>query len=481
MKTGRRAFAVLGLLALAVTAGCARETYRPKPLDPAGSAATLSARTLDAQPLRAYLQAQGEAVDPWPRHTWDLAGLARAAVFHHPDVAVARARASVAQAERETSATRLPISVTARPEFDSRGDGGTPWGLGLLVGLPIDLGGKREATTEQLRRVEESAALDVSVEAWRVRSRVRRHFVDVYVADRTLEALRREQAVRTALLSLLVRREAAGYASAATVSEQRLRVSEGELAIARAALRREQALGALAQAVAVPLEALRAVSLDFSAVADAAPPPAAGDVQRAALQNRIDLRRKLADYAAAEAAVRLEVARQYPDITLVPGYFWDADRSLWSIAFLGLVPPTARTRALIREAEARREVEARAFVAVQAAVIAEAQAASSRYAAAFEVYRAATRQIDAANAHRGQIDAQFARGLADRLALTEAALQAALAERGAVVAMLELQQSQAAIEDALQRPIDNLDGLAPARAAATSADTAVNPALIDND
>ena len=73
-------------------------------------------------------------------------------------------------------------------------------------------------------------------------------------------------------------------------------------------------------------------------------------MRRVALVNRIDLRRKLADYAAAEAAVKLEVARQYPDLTLVPGYFWDADQSLWSISFLGLLPPSARAKALIAEA-----------------------------------------------------------------------------------------------------------------------------------
>ncbi|MEY2825037.1 MAG: hypothetical protein RLZ64_1575, partial [Pseudomonadota bacterium] len=39
-------------------------------------------------------------------------------------------------------------------------------------------------------------------------------------------------------------------------------------------------------------------------------------------------------------------------------YFWDADESIWSIAGLALVPPRARTRALIREAELRREIEA---------------------------------------------------------------------------------------------------------------------------
>jgi outer membrane protein TolC len=35
----------------------------------------------------------------------------------------------------------------------------------------------------------------------------------------------------------------------------------------------------------------------------------------------------LADYAASEAALRLEIAKQYPDIHLNPGYQLDAART----------------------------------------------------------------------------------------------------------------------------------------------------------
>ncbi|MEK9715132.1 MAG: hypothetical protein VW199_04745, partial [Methylophilaceae bacterium] len=37
-----------------------------------------------------------------------------------------------------------------------------------------------------------------------------------------------------------------------------------------------------------------------------------------AIQSRIDLRRDLADYAKAEASLKLEVAKQYPDIKFSP-------------------------------------------------------------------------------------------------------------------------------------------------------------------
>ncbi|MBI1396135.1 MAG: hypothetical protein GC151_09175 [Betaproteobacteria bacterium] len=479
MKT----FVPRAVLAIAfAVAGCAHESYRPRPLDAEASAAALETRTLSSDALRDYLAAQGQSVDPWPRGTWDLPALTRAAVFYHPDVELARARARVAAAETRTSKTRLPFTVTARPEYNGKAaSGATPWGLGLLVGLPIDIGHKRAAQTEHLARLESAADIDVAVASWRVRSRLRQHFVDLFVARQTAHAVDGQRAAQQVLLALLERREKSGYASATEVARERLKADELEVALGRANLQQDQALAAVAEAVGLPVAALRGVTLDFSVLEHERPEPAADEIRRLALRNRIDLQRKLADYAAAEAAVKLEVARQYPDITLVPGYFWDADQSLWSIAFLGLVPQRARSQALIAEAEARREVEEKAFLALQARVIAEAEAAASRYAHAVRVSRAARRQIDAARGHVRQVEAQFERGWADRLDLARARLEAATAERSAVVATLELQRGMSAVEDALQRPLDGPALASTGAARAATSDTAVNPALIDND
>ena len=477
---GHRLLAVA--LAFACVAGCARQSYRERPLDVAASERTYRARSLGATELRDYFVAQEHAATPWPRTTWDLPSLTLAAVLYHPEIELARAKARVATAETRTSRTRQPISVTARPENNSKaGEGETPWGLGVLVGLPIDVGAKRAKRTEQLARIEEATSLEVGVATWRVRSRLRRHFVDLYVADRTHEALQREQQERRQLVTLMEQREARGYASAMDVSGLRLRQAETEVALRRAAVRRDQALAGVAEAVSVPLEEMMRVRFDFTALEKPTPPPSNAAVARAALLNRIDLRRKLADYAAAEAAVKLEVARQYPDITLFPGYFWDADESIWSIAFVGLLPPCARTKALIREMEARREVEEKAFLALQAAVIAEADAAASRYRLAWEAENAARAQIDTALARRSRTERQFERGHADRVELVQARLEALASERAAAVAMLEAQQGLSALEDALQRPLDNPDLATTPQTVTGPSDALPNPALIDND
>jgi cobalt-zinc-cadmium efflux system outer membrane protein len=481
IRMGRFATGGIAALLLACAVGCARETYRPSPLDADTAQRTYESHTLDGGDLREALGQQGEDVSVWPPAAWSLSALTAAAIHLHPEIALARARAKVAGAEKFTSTTSVPYTVTGRPEYNGKSGDDVPWGLGVLVGFTIDVGGKRDIRTEQLARLEEAARLEVSVASWRVRSRLRRNFVDLHVATRTAEALAAEQVERERLLSLIGKRAALGYASSNETDVLRLRVAEGELALARAAVRRDQALAGVAEATGVPLAVLEAVRFDFGLLDHPMQPPAAVDVRRVALKNRIDLRRKLADYAAAEAAVKLEVARQYPDVTLVPGYFWDADESIWSIAFFGLLSPQARTRALIREAEARREVEEKAFVALQATVIAEASAAASRYRHAFDAHRAARRQIEVARARNDRVQAQFDRGHADRVDLAHARLETAMAERTATISMLELQQGLSALEDAVQRPLDNPDLATTPAPVAAPAGAPIDPALLDND
>ncbi len=470
------------VLLLALVAGCGSQAYRARPLRPEASAQAFADRSLADDRLQAYARRQGVAVDPWPPSRWSLAQLTVVAMYFHPDIEVARARARVSVAETKTSRTRPPITINARPEYNTKaGAGETPWGLGVVVGLPIDIGGKRAARTAQLEQLEAAATTDVGVAAWRVRSRLRRHFVDLHAAHQLVRALEAEQEQRRILLALLERRERAGYAAAAEATAQRLRLAEAEVAIRRAAIRRDQSLAGVAEAIGVPLAALAGVELDFDSLAAVTTPPTTESIRRAALRNRIDLRRKLDEYAAAEAAVRLEVARRYPDLMLAPGYFWDADESIWSIAFLALGLASARTDALIREAEARREVEEKAFLALQANVIAESATAVARYQRAHEADIAARSQTDLSRARRRQIERQFERGQADRVELVQARTDALGAERVALAVMLEAQQALSALEDAVQRPLDDPEFAGNVPTAAIPADRAINPALIDND
>ena len=95
------------------------------------------------------------------------------------------------------------------------------------------------------------------------------------------------------------------------------------------------------------------------------------EARRAALQSRTDILAALAEYAASESALQLEIAKQYPDIHLSPGYQFDQGDNKWHLGLSAELPVLNRNQGPIAEAEARRAESAARFEALQAKVIAE--------------------------------------------------------------------------------------------------------------
>ena len=257
---------------------------------------------------------------------------------------------------------------------------------------------------------------------------------------------------RRSLVSLLQRRFDAGAASALELSSSRLKQGEVDGQIQDAQLAREQCLGGLAAALGLPLAALRNMSLDFAAFQQAPAPLNDRAVQRSALLNRLDLRAKLFDYAAADAAVRLEIARQYPSVTLSPGYIWDQGDNIWSLVATVLVP-AAGNKPAIEASLARRDAAAREFLAMQGKVISDADAAQARYAKTMESAGTVQRVVDLQSARARDAKKQFDAGHADRVELTLAQLETLAVERRALAVRLETQRALGALEDALQMPL----------------------------
>ena len=113
MRAPARFTPVACLLAclLSTAAGCGFRAYEPKPIDAGGSAATLTARSLDATGLRDYLRQRGVAVDPWPRADWTLAELTWVALYHSPELDIARSQLALARAGA-VSYTHLTLPTT---------------------------------------------------------------------------------------------------------------------------------------------------------------------------------------------------------------------------------------------------------------------------------------------------------------------------------------------------------------------------------
>ncbi|MDE2598138.1 MAG: TolC family protein [Rhodocyclaceae bacterium] len=420
---------------LVAVSGCA--SYHPKPLDPAMESAAFEARRLE----------------PIPSGVFNLAALTEAATRFQPEVEVAASRRRAAEAAVITAGghPNPTFSASAQKNRDAT-PGTSPWTYGFGLDVPIETAGKRDHRVEQAFMRARAAALREEDTRWLVRSRVREALLGVYPME---ELSRRRLAIQQELTASLERRLDAGLASRPEVLQAHLALSQATLALEDAKRRRAEGMARLAAAVGVPVRALDGVAFSFDdlAVPSRADDPKADDVRRQTLLARPDVLAALADYDASQSALRLEIARQYPDVSVGPGYMWDAGAIKWSLALALALPVLNRNEGPIAEAEARREEAAASFRAVQAKAIGEAEEAAAGYLHAARLLQTAERILNDQRNHERSAQAAFRAGESDRLSLLTARLEAAAAETARADSMLEAWRAAGKLEDALRRPL----------------------------
>src|SRR5437667_170854 len=142
-----------------------------------------------------------------------------------------------------------------------------------------------------------------------------------------------------------------------------------------------EARSQLAEAVGLPSSALTDIELSFDGLDQFPTELTSAEVRRQAALSRTDLLAALAEYAASQSALQLEIAKQYPDLHLGPGYQLDQTDNKWSLGATLTLPVLNQNQGAIAEAKARREEAAARFVALQAQAVGEIDRAVAGYSA----------------------------------------------------------------------------------------------------
>ena len=450
----RRRFWLGGVLAAGLVGGCAH--YEARPIAPEDTAAAFGARSLADASLRAFLAANHVAA-PGPQEPWDLKQLTLVAFFYQPALAEARSQLLAAQAAQVTAAARPNPSLSLTPGYDAGiPDSTSPWIVPLSFDLPIETAGKRGYRMAQARAVAEAARWDLVAVVWQVRSQVRAALLALHAAQESDTLLAREEAAQNQVVRLLEGQLDAGVVSSYEVTQARIAVDATRLARQQAVAQVRQSRVQLAGALGVPVAALEGCRLSFLEFARLPRELTAPEVRRDALLNRADVRGALAEYAASQAALQLEIANQYPDIHLGPGYAWNtgsAGDSEWDLGLSLTLPIRDQNQGPIAEAKARRAVAAAHFQTIQAQALNAIEAALAAYSSAQQqVATAATmqqnlrRRLEAA---RAQVQA----GEAEPLTVANAEVEFAAAAQTRLDTLVRAQQALGQLEDAVQSPL----------------------------
>jgi hypothetical protein len=229
------------------------------------------------------------------------------------------------------------------------------------------------------------------------------------------------------------------------------------LAISNAEGQVGQAKAALAAAVGISVAALQGVEFSWPGLES---PPSAESLSPRQLQgdavlNRLDVRRSLAQYAAAEADLQLEIAKQYPDLVIGPGYTYEEKNNFFTFGISTTLPVFNRNQGPIAEAEARRKGAAAAFLEKQAQVIAESEQALALYNAALNEFTEADVSLRNLQDQQEQTMRRAVTvGEEDRLALNGVRIESSVLARARLDALHRALRALGSLEDAVQRPLD---------------------------
>jgi outer membrane protein TolC len=279
--------------------------------------------------------------------------------------------------------------------------------------------------------------------------------VDHLSAIRALELLRWEERVRSDSVHLLEARLKVGEAARPELDTLRMDLAALSVRLRTAKGRVSETKTALANAVGVLGSALEGVQLVWPGLDNpsASQSLSTEQIQRAAVLNRLDVRRVLAEYAAAEANLQLEVAKQYPDIQLGPAYDFDEGHNKFSVGVGMTLPLFNRNQGPIAEAVARRKQEAASFLATQARVIAESETTLGLYKVALEELADTERLAELQETRLRMANTSLAHGESDRLMLSQTLLESVAAQEARVQSIYHAQAALGSLEDAVQRPL----------------------------
>ena len=443
------------LLSALTLSACA--SYTPAPIRPSAMATESRTRVLDLEQVREKVASIApNAGVSGPR--LDRLALFASALLNNRDIAAARAGVDSAQAAARASRVGPAATLTLSAEYARSAAESSPWLFGGAIDIPLDVGARRKARLTGFDLAVDIARYDHADKIWSVRMAVRRALADYFIAERQAVAYQRVAQVRARQQAAMENRVNAGEASRAELERVRADGADAVRRAAGAANSSRAALQLLAAALGVPVAALNDVTLawtDFDRPAGDPGTAVTEEVRAGATLSRADVLKAVAAYDQAEADLRAEVARQYPAISIAPGYTWE--RGLVKIPVsLGLVlPPLDLNRSAIATAQARRTEAGRKLEAIVAGSQAAVDAALAETRAAREALRQVRRvELVAAGRLSAQADRELAQGAIDRTDWAAAQAGALLARISELDALARVHAADANLEDALRRPLE---------------------------
>ncbi len=464
VSKSKREYLLLACLPI-LLASCGFQQYFAKPLNTEVIAAKLQRKSTDSSEFHQFLINNGYTAHQLPIQQWGVDELTYCALFFHPSLDIARAQWRVAQTKQESAAERpIPSTNTHFSRSNNANEDIRPFALGLSIDIPLETASKREFRIDNAKHLSEIAKLEIAQAAWELRHQIAQSLHEYQLNQKQISLLLKEQNLKQEIFAIFQKRLSLGAASSVELNHAKLQLQSATSELNTLQQRKLVLLANLSSQTGLPLTNIQ--SLPLASAEDTVPFDGNGTISNAqstALLNRIDIRISLERYAAAETKLKLEIAKQYPDITVSPGYAYEFGDKIWSLGLSGLLTLLNKNKVAISEATQLREVEAAQFEALQSTVVAQVNTAVASVMQAKQVLEEQTKLLEQQKKNTQLMSRRLSAGEIDRLEFTYARLEENFTEKNVTSASFQLKAALIQLENARQQPLKtniNLEQLA---------------------
>ena len=452
----RHRYRLSGLLLLATLCGCSWRTYTQAPLDLPQAAEQETARRLDDDNVQAALTASGQDTTGWPNIVWTRDKLTTGLLSFHPDQRAVRAKVNAALVRIQSGLKTDPPELTTSVEHHSQTSDGknSPWAVGAGLQWQLVDGSVKTALAAAANIETQEAKLATGETAWRLYRALGTALLERQIATGRAQLAATGLELAKARDKSVAVRERYGVATAMEVqlTAQRLQDARRESAEADAA--KMAALAQLATSLSVPFESVNRIHISEWPLQTI---PDTNTVRQLALTNQLDFARQRLQYDAAEAELKLQIAKQFPSLKLGPGLLWSQGDSVWQFSFSLPAALLNRNLAGIESAEANRRAQGAAVLAKQSEIMNEVERLRLNALALKQPLNIARDSLKTAESQVRLTTAQFEAGNVDALSVIDARSLHLQAERAVFDARTAFMRAAWELESAMQAPVFAID------------------------
>jgi len=445
---------------IAITLSACYQSYQAKPLQPEVSSQDLLNASPEQAGFKQYVTSQMPAAG-WPVQRWDISTLTAAAIFFHPALKVVKSNYDVAVADLKVAGLKPQVGFNALVSRSNKtSDEVDPSSNVVGLSIPIVTAGKTEIAQEIAKHQVHTAEIQIGEAAWGLRNQLSLDLIDRAEKQAMLKNIAKLKTVQAALLAAYRKRLDAGMIGKSEIltiqlqydqTASQLQQMQSSLSLVEQKIMHDAGLSDEQQSKINILsfdmdEPLRKTNQYKSLLKSSA------SIRKEALVNRMDIQRALATYAQAESKLKLQIAKQYPNISIDPGIEFSFGDFIWMLGINSLISTASYNDTLLTQAKQVRENEAAKFYALQYQVITLSEQSYKKYIQSAQILVQMIHDTQDQPKRMQLLERQWKAGLIDKVEWLQSQVQFYINEQRLIMQKSAVLRALLEIENAIQKP-----------------------------